>query len=89
MELSDDKELKAKCCFMAAKCEQNEFYNDLGAKLIKIDNDNFWKSYAQEKLKYRTNFEILYNVYSDTEFYEEAIKECMYFNNFVTNKIGK
>ena len=83
MGLSDDNEFKARCCFMAAKCEQNTFYMDLGAGKIKIDEKNFWKNYSQEKLKYRNNFKILFDKYSDTEFYKEAIKECKYFNEFV------
>ena len=83
MGLSDDNEFKARCCFMAAKCEQNTFYMDFGAGKIKIDEKNFWKNYSQEKLKYRNNFKILFDKYSDTEFYKEAIKECKYFNEFV------
>lgn len=86
MNLAEDNEFAAKCCFMAAKCEQNEFFNNLGANLIKIDHNDFWNNYYKEKLKYRTNFKILHDKYSGTEFYKEVIEECKYFNSFVKNQ---
>lgn len=89
MELSDNREFKAKCSFMVAKCEQNTFYMDYGSGKIKVDDSDFWNNYHKAKLKYITNFEILYNEYSDTEFYLDAIKECKYFNTFVISKAGE
>ncbi len=83
MNLTKDAEFAAKCCFMASKCEQNSFYNDLGSGQIKISSDNYWKNYDKAKLNYRKYFYILHDKYSNTEFYKEALKECKYFNEFI------
>ena len=85
MNLSNDSELAAKCCFMASKCEQNSFYVDYAEGKIKIPRDDFWKNYGKAKLEYRKNFLIMRNNYSNTEFYKEALKECKYFNQFINN----
>jgi hypothetical protein len=78
MHLAKDREFAAKCCFMAAKCEQNAFYNGLYKMNLKKEND-----YKRMKLKYRTFFKKLKQDYEDTGFYNEALKECRYFNSFV------
>lgn len=79
-QLNKDKEFAAKCCFMASKCEQNSFYNNLYKMRFKKDGD-----YLKEKLKYREYFGLLKEKYSNTQFFKEALKECKYFNHFVTN----
>lgn len=83
MSVTKDKEFAARCSFMAAKCEQNKFYNEAydWNKLHK-DPDEFRK----EKLKFRNFFRILVEKYSDTKFYKEALAECKYFNEFVTKQ---
>jgi len=78
-----NKEFAAKCYFMAAKCEQNTFYNTEHPEIYwpymkKIDSKESIKNE-----KYRTYFVILKDEYSNTEFYQQALKECKYFNNFV------
>lgn len=80
MELTKDKEFAANCYFMASKCEQNSFYNNLYKVKFKEDGD-----YLKEKLKYRKYFKLLKEKYSNTLFYKEALKECKYFNSFVIN----
>lgn len=76
-EHSDDREFKSKCVFMMSKCEQNDFYNNM----YKLD---FYRTnYDNMKQEYETNFKILLESYSDTQFYQQALKECKYFNNFV------
>lgn len=85
MNLANDSEFAAKCCFMASKCEQNSFYVDYAVGKIKIGRDDFWKNYGKAKLEYRKNFFIMRDKYSKTEFYKEAIKECKYFNEFTNN----
>lgn len=79
--LTKDKEFAAKCCFMASKCEQNSFYNNLYKMRFEEDGD-----YSKEKSKYREYFKLLKEKYSETRFFKEALKECKYFNYFVTNK---
>jgi len=67
---STDKEFKAKCTFMAAKCELNAyFYNRLGE--------------AKEDFKSGVYFASLKSEYSDTKYYREVIKECGYFRTYL------
>ena len=85
---SNDKEFQAKCLFMAAKCEQNKFYVDKGH----FDDNIYYYPYDCEqkpeiKLQnYRMYFKTLNEKYSKTKFFKEALKECKYFNYFVTHK---
>jgi hypothetical protein len=76
LTLTKDKELAARCCFMASKCEQNMFYtsNDYG---VDAAGD------ARKNAKYRTYFKILKDKYADTQFYKEAIGECTYFKHYL------
>jgi hypothetical protein len=87
MTHSNDKEFIAKCAFMAAKCEQNRFYLDKG---YLIDDNEYHGNCEQnpeiKKENYRTYFKVLKDKYSKTKFYQQALKECKYFNYFVTNK---
>jgi hypothetical protein len=89
MFYSNDKEFKAKCCFMIAKCEQHQF-------IAKYKTDKHgWLDYylyrdgfdklEKEKTRrgYREYFRQLKDNYSDTEYYNEAIKECGYLENWV------
>lgn len=82
IELTKDKEFAAKCYFMASKCEQNSFYNNLYRMRFSED-----ETYFKEKLKYRKYFKILKDQYANTKFFKEALKECKYFNSFVTKKL--
>lgn len=81
-----NKEFAAKCYFMAAKCEQNKFYNNersISEYSTKEDYDRLLKIKTEN---YKTYFKELANNYSDTGFFKEALKECKYFNYFVTGK---
>lgn len=73
MNASTDNEFKAKCCFMAAKCEQNQYYIS--------------KTYANDVLFKNGNyFKQLKNNFSKTRYYQEVINECGYFNKFALKK---
>ncbi len=76
MNETKNKEFAAKCCFLAAKCEQNKYYNDVN---ILSNDQNPWI----KKSKYKTFFNKLADDYSKTKFYKEALQECKYFNTFV------
>lgn len=80
MNASKSREFAAKCCFMASKCEQNEYYNKSGRLVSDV-----WLSIDStiKHSDYKTFFETLNNKYSDTQFYKEALQECKYFNAFV------
>lgn len=71
LQKSTDKEMAAKCCFMAAKCEQNIYYQYVESH----DPD--------ELLHFRTFFKKLEDDYKETEYYKEVINECKYFRWFV------
>jgi len=74
IELSSDKELNARCLFLIAKCELNQFYNngEEGGFEIKTKYYNYY-------LPYYESFKILKNDYSDTDFHKMILKECSYF----------
>ena len=68
MELSHDRELKAKAAFMAAKCELNASYDTDGRS--RSDFRRQW-------------FRVLRDNFSDTRYYQEILRECGYFRAFV------
>ncbi|MDR3611867.1 MAG: hypothetical protein P4L27_14955 [Ignavibacteriaceae bacterium] len=71
MELSNDRDFKAKCCFMAAKCEQNKYFCRKDRK-PKID-------FVAGKY-----FKELKDSYNNTDYYNEIIKECGYFRTYLS-----
>lgn len=72
---SKDKEFQAKCIFMLAKCEQNNYY---------MSDDYDYENANGKKSAYRTNFALLNKKYSNTEFFQQAIGECKYFDYYVS-----
>ncbi len=75
MELSSDPEFKARCAFMAAKCEQNEFYRKTWEKQYYDNSANLFKGGSY--------FKQLRDSFSQTKYYQEIIKECGYFRTYV------
>jgi hypothetical protein len=73
MEASTDKEFKAKCCFMAAKCEQNQYFSSPEFDYNKIVRSGTYFA------KLRDNF-------SKTKYYKEIIDECGYFKMYASEK---
>lgn len=70
LQNSTDKEFKAKCTFMAAKCEQNAFFM------------NVPKDYKGD-FKSGQYFASLKKEYAGTKYYNEIIKECGYFKTYL------
>ncbi len=66
---TDSLELGAKATYMAAKCERNDYYV------------NRWRPDAKQTFE---NFEILVQNYSDTEFYQRILEECLYFKAYAS-----
>jgi len=77
------KEFAAQCYFMAAKCEQNNFYNNERSKNSNSKMEEYNRLLKIKLDNYKTYFKKLVNDYSETNFFKEAIKECKYFNYFV------
>ncbi|MBW4359172.1 hypothetical protein [Flavobacterium taihuense] len=74
-----NNEQKAKCQYMIAKCERNDFYNkkyyslNLSTWDIQDDQINFiaWQGFKNLKANY-----------SKTKYYQEIINECGYFKTY-------
>jgi len=79
-ELSNDPEFKAKCTFMAAKCEQKQHerppYMDDYKTYDKREKEYFKQlkqnSYFKEMQQFKT-----------TAFYKKAVDECSYLSDFI------
>ncbi|MEO6303463.1 MAG: hypothetical protein ABIP51_09825 [Bacteroidia bacterium] len=69
-ENSTDQEFKTKCTFMAAKCEQNEFFNNKPANY-------------KGDFKSGTYFAQIKKEYAATKYYQEIIKECGYYRTYI------
>ena len=79
VENSSDRELRAQALFMASSCVMdlyapNWYYN------IKEGND---RSYGEQVNIY---FHKLAANFNDTQFYQEAVRECKYFEYYVKNE---
>ncbi|GAB3420325.1 hypothetical protein [Niabella aquatica] len=86
MEASSDKELKARCLFMMAKCSQKQI-----AKPHYSDFENYDEYDQKEKayfISFMNNryFPEFKKVYGDTKFYREALTRCSYLQDFVDGK---
>ena len=81
-ELSTDPEFKAKCTFMAAKCEQKEHE----APSYMDDYDTYDKREKQylSKLRQNSYFKQLQQ-YKTTAFYKKAVNECSYLSDFISS----
>jgi hypothetical protein len=73
-QLTQDRELQARCAFWCAKCEQNMFFTD------KMSDYNVGgKNVPSVPRQYRRYFKLLNEYYADTQFYKQAQTECKYF----------
>jgi hypothetical protein len=73
LELSGDKEFKAKMTYMLAKAERNDIYSK------GMSSEESSESDIPKLLFFRT----LKDEYSDTQYYQEVIKECGYFKKYL------
>jgi len=81
-ELGSTPEFKAKCTFMLAKCEQKEFElkDDMRWTYYESSHDNPFYQFAIQN-KY---FHQLKNQYQKTVFYQTAVRECTYLQDFIS-----
>lgn len=75
--LSNAPELTARSAFMAAKCQQNLYFIENGSEYSPYSN-----KIPNVPAEYRAYFDILLDHYQDTEFFAEAIEECLYFERY-------
>jgi hypothetical protein len=71
-EASKDKEFKAKCCFMASKCELNNY---------------FLNGQHEENVDFRAGkyFNELQQNYNNTKYFDELLEECGYFKTYISH----
>ncbi|MBP7281332.1 MAG: hypothetical protein KBA66_07145 [Leptospiraceae bacterium] len=82
-ENSKSKEFKAKMTFMAAKCEQNEWYLTEEHK----PSACYWCDKEKTKdFQPGKYFQELRDIYSDTKYHSEIIKECSYYARYYGKK---
>lgn len=75
--LAKNNELGARAAFMAAKCQQNQFFTSKGSDYSLYDNQIPYVT-----AEYRQYFNILKDYYSETAFYKEVVEECLYFERY-------
>ncbi len=78
----NDPELGAKCAYMAARCEQNQYFTNPQSRYI-AGNKRIMPNVPPP---YRRYFELLRTSYNRTEFYKTAIKECKYLGFYVSRR---
>ncbi len=83
LAVAKTNEQKAKCHYMIAKCERNEYYNNYYIQgNVKMDP---WPSSEINFIAWE-GFKTLKNKYAQTQYYQEVIKECGYFKTYVSQK---
>jgi len=72
-------EQKAKCHFMLAKCERNDYYS-----IEFFSKKDFYYEERGNKPDFKAwnGFKALKQQYANTQFYKEAIRECGYFKTY-------
>ena len=78
-EAAANNEQRAKCQYMLAKCERNEYYNK---KYYTITD---WWQIEDDKVNFLAwnGFKNLKNKYFKTQYYQDVIAECGYFNTYI------
>ena len=95
IQYAPDREAAARACFMAAKAEQNLFFQYMTEN--RPDDGYWWGKYTiddwnsdayaqfQQDIQdqgYRKYFERLRKEYKDTDYYQRAIRECKYLEYY-------
>lgn len=83
IDLSDDQELNARCTYMMAKCELNDFYNNGNQNTFTIPTDGY--SWNKLDLPKCSSYDSLREKYSETDFHQRIIKECSYYRYYSNN----
>ena len=87
MNASVDKNFKARCLFMMAKCSQKQvqrpLYSDYTSNWnqMEVAEKAYWP-----KFKYNKYFPQLIKEYGSTPFYKQAYNSCSYLRDFVKRK---
>lgn len=74
--LSTDNELNARCAYMIAKCELNDFYNNVWKKNYYDYDGNQYNTFKN------SGFEALKTKYNNTNFYQTIRSKCNFFAQY-------
>lgn len=77
-DAASTKEQKAKCAYMLAKCERNDYYKSPEYA------QSTWTNPAPD-FKAWNGFKLLKSEYSDTKYYKDVLNECDYFSKYCGN----
>jgi hypothetical protein len=75
LSLARTEEQKAKCQYLLAKCQRNQWYN-INSRTGTLDE------YRMVDLNFLEGFKAL-KQYPNTQYYKEVIRECGYFRTFI------
>ena len=80
-----DDEQRAKCQYMLAKCERNDYYHG------KFKQNDYYYSWNNDKVNFLAwnGFKTLKSEYKNTKYYQEVLEECGYFKTYVSEKSRK
>ncbi len=79
-EAAATREQKAKCVYLLAKCDRNDFYN----KMFYFNESGYYDTYRSDVNFLAWNgFRILQKEYKNTAYYKEVILECGFFDSYV------
>lgn len=80
-----NRELEAKAHFMAARCELNLFTQNYGQIQDNYEDNLSFDTFMFDinQRGFQKNFTKLQSYYSNTEFYQDIVSECSYFNAYI------
>ncbi|NII24950.1 hypothetical protein HB364_07665 [Pseudoflavitalea sp. X16] len=85
--LTQNKNFKARCLFMAAKCEQKQIPVPSWSQFKDYsDYEKATAAYSKSITQNAAYFPLLAKEYSTTAFYKEAFNTCSYLKDFVSKK---
>lgn len=86
LSLTGNRNLQAKCLYMAAKCDQKQF----GSMPVMYEDNREYRSVLKKWLidfdARNSYFTQLQKNFSNTPFYKEAFNTCSYLKDFVTKR---
>ena len=86
-DLTKDRNFKARCLFMMAKCDQKQIPVPSWDQAKDYDDyEKQQKAYAKRILANQAIFPVLAKEYGTTAFYKEAYNTCSYLKDFVNRK---
>jgi hypothetical protein len=77
LSTATNREQRAKCYYLLAKCERNEWYN-----ITLFNKNDYYFGEAMVDIRSIDNFDSL-RQYSDTRYYQDVLKECGYFRTYL------